>query len=184
MTGKQTDPVHPAMRDRLLTNRYGKLTVNQWLDITTQPLVALLVLFIPLGFVLIPRLLMLTRFGGVWGILLVLAILALAIVPRAIRYARMPLHVAELTADSAPPLWAFWRAPTFRDDARRSLNFGARLSPPVAPEYGKRYLVYYLKDGERHILLSAAPTDHPDAERWQPKQPFHDRLKRRNQDDT
>lgn len=176
------DTVHPAMRDRLLANRYGRLTVNQWLDISTQPLVALLVLFIPLGFVLLPRLLMLTRFGGLWAILFLLAVLALSIVPRAFRYSRMPLHCAEMTADSAPPLWMFWRAPTFRDEERQEVQFGARLSPPFAPEHGKRYLVYYLKDGERHILLSAAPTDHPDAGRWQPKQSFHDRLQRRTGD--
>lgn len=179
---EKNDPVHPAMRDRLLTNRYGKMTVNQWLDISTQPLVALMVLFIPLGFVLLPRLVMLTRFGGVWGIVLLLAVLALAIVPRAIRYARMPVQFAEMTADSAPPPWAFWRAPTFMDDTRRRIPFKTRLSPQVTPQYGKRYLVYYVKDDDRYILLSAAPTDHPQAEYWQPKGVFHDRLQRRSRD--
>ncbi len=178
---KQPEPVSKPMRDRLLTNRYGKLTVNQWTDIVTQPLVALAVLFIPLGFVLLPRLVLLTRFGGV-GILFILAVLALSLVPRAFRYARMPVQFAEMTADTTPPLWMFWRAPSFVDDDSQHIKFTSRLAPTFTTEYKQRYLVYYLKDDNRYILLSAAPVDDPNAERWQPHRAFADRLKRRPSD--
>lgn len=179
MATQKPDSVSKPMRDRLLTNRYGKLTVSQWTDIVTQPLVALAVLFIPLGFVLLPRLLLLTRFGSGIGILFILGVLALSLIPRAIRYARIPVQFAEMTADSAPPLWMFWRAPLFIDDSGQRVQFSSKLAPAFTMTHKRRYLVYYLKDNERYVLLSAAPLDHADMKRWQPNRVFEDRLKRR-----
>lgn len=179
-TSNKPESLPRAMRERLLTNRYGRLTVNQWVDVVTQPLVAVLVLFIPLGFMLLPRLLVFARFGGLWGLVVVLAALALVLLPRAYRYARLPVEYAELTADAAPPAWAFWRAPDFAGSDGKPLRFGLRLAPALRVDHGRRYLVYYMRDGDRHILLSAAPADHPDAAKWQPTGALETRLKRRS----
>lgn len=179
-----TDPVIPQMRRRIETNRYGKMTPNQWLDIVTQPLMAVMVLLIPLGFILLPRLLLLARFGGLFALVMAVLVIALALLPRAYRYARMPVRFAVLDARAdTTAMWAFWRPFTLYDAAGDPLRFRLRLAPSSRIRRDTAYLVYYLRESDdSYVLLSIAPADHPDADKWQPTRAFQTRLQRRGGD--
>ena len=91
----EPDSVPPEMRGRLLSNREGKLTGEQWKDMVSEPLVIVLLLAAPAIMVLGPRLLL-----GFRGFLFIAAVVLLVVmVPtlwRAFRYWRAPVHFAEL----------------------------------------------------------------------------------------
>ncbi|MFW5692074.1 MAG: hypothetical protein ACOCX3_01850 [Chloroflexota bacterium] len=180
MKRKRNDPVTPEMRERLLENRSGKMTVAQWLDIVMQPMTALVVLLIPAGFLLLPRAVALFARGG-WFIVLVLVAIALStFLMRAYRYARRPLRYATMDAvANTPPVWMFWRPLILRDEAGRVLRFRQRLAPRPPLARDETYHVYYLMDGDEPVLLSAAPVDHPDADQWRPSEDFAERSRRR-----
>jgi len=174
------DTVVPEMRERLEQNRYGKLTPGQWVDMILQPLGAVFAIMVPLGFVLLPRFVALMARGG-WILTLVLIVIFLAVALfRAVRYARMPLHFAEMTAErNAPPLWAFWQPLALHHTEKDFMyRFRKRLSPRPLVERDRLYLVYYLLDHDEPILLSIAPVDHPDADLWQPTRTFITKGKR------
>lgn len=176
MTDSVSEKIVPEMRERLLINSTGKLTVSQWMDIVTQPIVSLMILLVPLTFIL-PRLI----WGfGLWMIGLLLIVLIGVIVMRAFRYARLPVQFGRMQAkgDSAP-IWMVWRGSVLTDEAGKLFRFNSRLSPPPRLKQDSTYDVYYLRDNERLILLSVAPATHPDAKRWQPNKSFETRLKRR-----
>jgi hypothetical protein len=165
------------MRARLLTNRDGRLTPSQWRDMVTEPLVTLLLLLVPGMMVVGPRLF----FGAGWIIGLGgLGALAVVLLLRAQRYARLPVHYAVLSAgDEFRPFWMFWKAQTFYTESEKPLHFHKSLAPYMPLRSGERYLVYYLKDAETNVLLSIAPADHEDAAQWQPSSLYEARLKRR-----
>jgi hypothetical protein len=171
--------VVPAMRERLLTNRSGRLTANQWLDIVLQPLGAVLVLMIPFGVFMLPRLLLLLTRG--WMFLLVLlAVIAATLVFRAFRYARAPVRFARLRAvTDAPPFWMFWRPLVMQDADGKEIRFTRRLAPRPIVQSDRSYIAYYLQDHKEHVLLSIAPADHPGSENWLPNQLFKTRAQRR-----
>jgi hypothetical protein len=181
MAGNRHKTVVPEMRERLQTNRSGKLTTTQWLDIVMQPLATLLVFFIPVSVILLPRLALLVTRG--WWLLLVLFILAAVIVAfRAFRYARAPVYFARFHAhNETPPFWMFWKPLILHDDDGTPVRFGKRLSPRPLIDRDRAYIGYYLRDHNEHVLLSIAPADHPDAEKWQPDRFFEARAARRGQ---
>ena len=170
------EKILPEMRERLLTNSTGKLTVSQWTDIVTQPIVSLLILLVPLTFI-IPRLI----WGfGVWMIGFLLLILIGVILMRAFRYARLPVQFEKMQAEAdSAPFWMIWRGSVLADDAGKQMRFNSRLAPPPRLKRQTTYDVFYLRDNDRLILLSIAPANHPDAKRWQPTKAFETRLKRR-----
>ncbi len=179
MVKRSQHGVVPEMRERLMTNRSGKLTVGQWGDIVMQPLMSLLVMMIPL-LVILPRLVLAFWFGW-WLMIGVLMLLAVTTVFRAYRYARLPVYHAKLQADGgAPPFWMFWKSLELVGSDGTRYKFTSRLAPAVNLERDKFYDVYYLKDADRYVLLSIAPIDHPDAERWQPDRMHKVRLDRRH----
>ncbi len=173
--------VVPEMRKRLMQNRYGKLTPGQWVDMILQPLGAVFAVLIPLGFLLLPRFIALIVRGG-WVLTLGLIAVVLAVaVFRAVRYARLPLHCAEMqSVNGTPALWIFWQSPMLEDDDEKRWQFRRRLSPRPMLEREQRYLVYYLIDHDEPILLSIAPVDHPDADLWQPTRTFEAKRKRKS----
>lgn len=172
------DLVVPEMRDRLHVNRTGKLTSSQWVDVVTQPLVTLLALMIPASFILL-RWLFIARVG-IWAAVLVVLILTATTIFRAYRYARAPLYFDHLTArNGAAPFWQFWKPVELHKDDGTVMIFRKRLSPPPRIQSGRRYLVYYLREDPDYVLLSIAPSDHPDAPQWQPTATFDGRFKRR-----
>jgi hypothetical protein len=131
----------PEMRSRLEQNRYGKLTVGQWLDIVFQPAMALFVLLIPLGFLLLPRFLLLMARGG-WVLFFLLLMVFLAtFVLRAWRYARAPVHYAQMQAlRDTPPVWQFWAPLSLRTEDARDFQFRKRLAPRPHLQQGKLVL--------------------------------------------
>lgn len=181
MEKPKREKLSPEMRSRLLTNRHGRLTADQWKDMVMEPLITLLVLLIPGVFILGPRLGAL-MVGGFWLFALtgLLAVVA-SLVFRAQRYARAPVHFAILNAgDDFQPFWMFWKPQVLYTEAGNSIHFQKRLSPHVRLQRGERYLVYYLKDAQTNVLLSLAPASHPDADMWQPTERFGDRFSRRS----
>jgi len=175
---ERANRVVPQMRERLQVNRSGKLTVSQWTDIVSQPLVSLLILMTPLVFIL-PRFILLLR-AGWWMAVGGIAIVMLMLVFRAYRYARLPVHFAHLQApDNSAPFWMFWKPVTLQTPEGERISFKQRLSPPVQLRRNQQYIAYYLKDGDDYVLLSLAAADHPDASRWHPDAGFAARFKRR-----
>lgn len=173
------DGLAPQMRERLLANRSGKMTTDQWMDMVMQPLTALLVLMLPAVFFL-PRLLLLLARGG-WLLLLLLVLGVVAtFLFRAYRYARAPIYFGEFAVgDETAPSWAFWKPLVLRDEQGNAVKFGKRLAPRPMIQRDVRYMVYYLREPGDQVLLSIAPIDHPDAESWQPDRLFDARFKHR-----
>ena len=174
------DPVAPEMRDRLLINRSGKLTPSQWLDLVIQPLTPMLLLLLPAGIFVLPRLFFALARGG-WILLLVVAVILVgSFLLRARQYARRPVHHAQMTARAnTPPVWMFWRPLVLATDDGTILHFGKRLAPRPKITKGQRYAVYYLREVNDNVLLSIAPLDHPKISQWQPDNAFHERAIRR-----
>lgn len=174
------DPVNRDMRARLEQNRHGKLTADQWKEMVIEPLVTLMVLMIPAVVVMGPRLAMFVRGGTLYIVLLLVGILILSMILRAIRYARAPLHSARLyAADDIRPFWMFWKADVLYNESDKAVKFHKWLTPRTRLRPGQTYLVYYLKDAERNVLLSFAPADHEDTAKWTPSSVFEGRLHRR-----
>lgn len=181
MTKRKADVINDAMRQRLMTNRDGKIATDQWLDLVTEPLVVLLLVVAPALVILGPRFAM---FGAVaLRLPLLLLIGAVAVVVplllRARRYARAPLHFEVMYADEkvTAPLF-FWRPRRFESKSGEVKLFHKRLSPPMYYRPGYPYLVYYIEDNDTNILLSVAPADHPEADKWYPTRFFE--LRRRH----
>lgn len=177
MNKPKRDPVVPEMRQRLIVNRDGRLTPEQWGEMIAQPLVVVVLLT---GFALAafgPRLLPLLRFWWIVIPLLLLMVFAPAVL-RAYRYARAPIHFAKLTA-GAQPLGIVRKSLLFYTDEDQAVRFTARLAPRPPLQTDVEYLVYYLEDGDSKVLLSAAPAEHPDAEHWLPTRQFEARFQRR-----
>ena len=182
MEKPKRDGISRQAREQLLANRHGKLTTSQWWELISEPLVVLLLLLIPgillFGYVLIDLLA-----DGLWalGIIVVVA-LGVMLALRARRYARMAVEFAILYGGKEfRPSWMFWKARVLYDDTNKPVRFARTLTPLPALIPGKTYLVYYLNDGGRPVLLSIAPTDHPDADNWKPSVVFQERLSRRRQ---
>jgi hypothetical protein len=170
---RKREVVNEDMRERLVVNREGKLTTGQWLELTTEPLVTLLLLLAPALVILGPRLVVLLRFG--WWLLLLLAVAALIfpLLMRARRYARLPVHFGRFYADVRDrPWWKFWQPSLFYDEDDQALEFKRWLAPRPPLKINGEYLVYYLNDRDRRVVLSLAPADHEEAERWQPTYQF------------
>ncbi len=174
------DEISQDMRNRLLTNRHGKLTSDQWKDMVTEPLTVLLLLLTPAIIILGPRITGLIARG--WFVLL-LGILLVVVVPlvfRARRYSRAPIYFEHLYAgDNPTSVLLFWRPQILFTEAGNERRFTKRLAPSLSLRPNRGYLVYYLQDANQTVLLSMAPADHPDAQYWQPSTTFHERFARR-----
>ena len=180
METKNKDSVSSDMRARLLTNREGRLTGDQWKEAVTEPVVTLLLLLVP-GIMLLRSTLLAFVVGGLWMVGLAAVIgFAVMLLLRARRYARLPIYFGTFTGGEAfRPAWMFWRPLVLYGDSKTPMRFASSLSPYFPVQAGRSYLVYYLKDANRNILLSAAPADHPDAIHWRPTETFEERFARR-----
>lgn len=170
--------VTPEMRERLLANRDGKLTSSQWLSIVTRPLLAMLLLFGLAIIVFGPRMLLLTSRLWWLGLLLIGGLMLAPLIMRAQRYARLPVHFARLYSDV--PFRPWWRPMVFYTEADEPVEFKRRLAPSMPVRIDAEYLVFYLEDGNQRVLLSFAPADHEDAEKFMPTERFQLRFKQRS----
>ncbi len=180
MEKRKRDVIAPEMRRRLGANRDGRLTVTQWLDMVTAPLLITLVL-VAVALLVFRGRIFLVLARAAWIIVPALAlVVVLPLVLRAIRYARTPIHCANLFAGvRVQPLWMFWRPTLFYTDHNDPMRFERQLAPPFHTHIDREYVVYYLDDGGRKVLLSAIPADHEDAEIYAPSQQFNARQARR-----
>lgn len=176
---RKPDDITPEMRRRLMTNCNGKLTTDQWWDLTTEPLVGLLLLLPPLILLFGSRVAIFKL--TFWVMLLLgLGVLFVPVIFRARRYARAPVYFGTLYARSgAAPFWKFWRPPVLFAASGEEVRFSRRLAPYTPLRRDRAYHVYYLRDAEESTLLSIAPADHPDAERWKPTEAFAARFQQR-----
>ena len=163
------------MKKRLRANRRGKLTTGQWLDMVTEPLAPLLLLMVPALMIVGPRIAYFLRWLP-WLAGLFVVLFVIPMIFRARRYARRPLCFARLWAqEDAPPWWMFWRPQVLYTQSGEPLRFDKRLAPRMSLHYGKPYIAYYLEDPDHMVLLSIAPADHPEAEKWHPAEAFKER---------
>lgn len=168
----------PAMRERLTANQQGKLTTSQWKDMVTEPLAPLLLL-------ILPAILIFGRFGVASRFILlafpaVLIVLLLVGLLRARRYARLPVQFQVLYAEKPGFLIGLLRPIRFVTDSGTQVVFHRLLMPRPALKADYAYLVYYLNDPGRRILLSMTPADAPDADRWKPSEQFEQRHQSRS----
>lgn len=177
MLKRKRDVVSPEMRDALRANRDGRLTVDQWLSIVTQPLIWVIVLFALAALVFGPRMLLLTARFWWLGLLLLVLLIGVPVVLRARRYARLPVHFSRLTAGASAP---FSRATTMYSSGDVLYRFTRRLSPSMRLSPTNDYLVYYLEDASERVLLSLIPADHEDADQFLPSDKFKLRFNRRS----
>jgi hypothetical protein len=181
MSKPKRDIVSREMRARLMSNRDGKLTTDQWKDMVTEPFVKLLILMIPLSTVFILPIGRLALRNWWLFALIALVVIFLPIIARARRYARAPLQFATLYAGHMPRAWwMFWQPEVLYDENGKAYKFAKRLTPYAGLEPNEPYLVYYLREPEQQVMLSLAPAEHPDAEKWQPTKLFHQRQGKRS----
>lgn len=173
---KRQFQVTSEMVERLRVNRSGKLTPNQWIDIILYPMAALLVLFVPLSVFLFPYMF---RLWMSWPF--IIGIVAVVLVMRAIRYARLPVYYdVFLTRSPKLRLWGFWQSLTLYDKDHKKIQFKKILAPSPRLINNQSYLVYYLIDHDDYILLSIVEEDHPQIDQWKPNKQFESRFRNRN----
>ncbi len=181
MDKPKREVVSKEMRSRLLTNRHGKLTTDQWKDMVTEPIIKLLLLMVPAVLFFGPLAISMTvRVLWVVGVVIVI-LMIIPLIFRARRYARAPIHFATLYAGGNPLTpWLFWQADVLYTEAGESIRFGKRLAPFTVLRPNEAYSVYYLKEAKVNVLLSLAPAAHQDSDLWQPSESFHARQAQRS----
>lgn len=172
MAKRKREVLTSELRQQLNSNRHGRLTPGQWLTITLDPLITMLILLAPALIVLSWRLPALL--ARLWLVALVVVLVTgIPLVLRARRFARMPLTY-RLLYPSHQPLgrWRFWRSPLFYDDRGRVYRFARWLTPRYPVQSDHVYMVYCLDAGREYVLCSLLPLTHPDAESFQPSTEF------------
>ena len=155
----QADQLPSELLKDLERNREGRLSTRQRIALITEPLASLLLLSLPL-------LLLAGRYGAA-GRLVALALIAgfaLTMGLRALRFARVRLCYRVLFAEGMKARWMFWRKTTLTGKTGEAIRFDHRLSSRrlrLKPEQSLH--VYYIEAGERRILLTMIPRDHPQA---------------------
>jgi hypothetical protein len=165
-----TQSLPADMRQRLIVNRRGQLTPDQRRDLVMQPVVTLLLL-LPAILLYGPRFKgLLFAGGGMVGLVLVGLFVGL-LMWRSYRFNHARVYATVLQAGkSSRSRWAFWKPLTLYTQTKQPVYFHRRLAPGLRLEPAQDYLVYYLQEADRQILLSLAPADHPDAAQWQPSE--------------
>ncbi len=148
-------------------NRDGRLSTRQWLELITEPVVSLLLLSVPLVLI----------FGryGMAGRILVLALIAgflATIVLRALRFARVKLCYRVLYAERLQPRWKFWRKTVLTSRAGEPVRFQQKIAGKLKIKPDDALHVYFVSVGDRSILVSMIPQEHPKAELAEPSDDF------------
>jgi hypothetical protein len=181
---KKRESLSALLRNWLNINRTGKLASDQWLNLVTAPLYTIILLSIPLiAFFMIFRLRVLLRLGAVNRFVIPLFLVAVLVMflVRARRYARLPVrHGTFYGSDQSTFAWSqLRRRVTVYTEKGEPIMFSGFASSPPHLEPDTPYLMYFLEEPNQRVLLSFAPAEHPDIERWQPTDQFYARQKRR-----
>ncbi|MDX2138907.1 MAG: hypothetical protein SF123_12510 [Chloroflexota bacterium] len=178
MLKPKRDTTYTAMVERLRRNRDGRLTAEQWLSITVEPLITVLILLTPILIVMILRLGAFTRLLPIFLVLLAFGTLAMLLF-RARRYARLPMQTGVLYAAEQPMLRRLLtKTAVFYDDAGNVYRFSHWLAPRIPILPNQAYRIYYLKDSDRTVLCSVIPEDNPEAAQFAPSHSFQHRVRR------
>lgn len=148
-------------------NRDGRLSSRQWLELITEPLTSLLLLSVPLA-------LLLGRYGMAGRLLVVVLIVGflLTMAMRAFRFARVKLCYRVLYPEEIHPRWRFWKKTKLASRSGESVRFDKRIANKVKLEADQGLCVYYFDIGERRILVSMIPEEHPKADLAEPSDVF------------
>lgn len=148
-------------------NRDGRLSSRQWLELITEPLTSLLLLSVPLA-------LLLGRYGMAGRLLVVALILGflLTVAMRAIRFSRVKLCYRVLYPEEIHPRWRFWKKTTLASRSGESVRFDKRITSKVRMQLDQGLCVYYFDFGERRVLVSMIPEEHPKADLAEPSEVF------------
>jgi hypothetical protein len=179
MAKPKRESVRQEMLTRLRRNRDGRLTPDQWIAMTTEPLVTVLLLLSPVILIIGFRLpLLATR--GVLIALVVIVVLGFMLLMRARRYARANLNSGILYAAEQPLVRRLLgQAAVFYDDAGDVYKFSHWLAPRVPLIPNHPYRVYYLREADQTILCSLMSQDDPEFSQYQPTPTFQARTARR-----
>lgn len=182
---RKRKPITNMIKTWLGTNRHGRLTSDQWLNLVTAPILTLIFLSVPvtLLFIATPaRLLLAFRGYGRWVLPIFLGALVIMLVLRARRYARLPVYQGIFYSDERETSLGGMFQQNLRlfTEKGEPITFQRFAGPKPALEPDTPYMVYFLVEEDQRTLLSYAPTAHPDVERWEPSEKFYERQKGRN----
>jgi len=149
-------------------NRIGRLSKRQWIELTTEPLVTLLLLSTPVILLLGANI----AIAGRWIFLGLIAVLGITMLVRATRFARVKLHYQILYAEQTHPRWQFWRKITLIAKTGEPVCFDHHIVSPLHLQNEHAYLVYFIDVAGSKTLVSLAPARHPKADKWQPLPEF------------
>ena len=170
------------MRSRLAQNREGRLTSDQWKDMVTEPLTVLLLLMVPVVIFIGPRVLAFGARGLIFVLLTALLVMVIPLIFRARRYARAAVQFERLYAgDNPTPITRFWQPLELYSADGQPIRFKKRLAPYTLLHPNRSYLVYYLREHDHNVLLSLAPAEHPEVDKWLPTTTFYNRQAQRVQ---
>ncbi len=151
-------------------NREGRLSSRQWMQLISEPLTTLLLLSVPL-------VLLLGRYG-MGGRLIALALIAafmLTIAMRALRFSRVNLCYRVLYPEAIHPRWRFWKKTSLVSKSGEPVRFDKQIASKFKLLRDRGLCVYYFDYGQRRILISMIPAEHPKADLAEPSAAFVDR---------
>jgi hypothetical protein len=165
--GTQSNTQSNDLKKDLERNRDGRLSSRQWWTLITEPLASLLFLTIPL-------ILIVGRFGpaGRWIFLIVILGFVITMGFRAVRFARVRLHYRVLYAEKLRPRWMFWRKIQLMTKSGKPLYFDHHIASQLNLQQNQAVSVYYIKAGDRCVLVSLMPQKHPAATSAAPTSQF------------
>jgi hypothetical protein len=153
------------MRTRLLANKGGKLTREQWRDLVFEPLTPLLILLFPgllLAGGLMGRALLAGR-GLIFVLAVAVAVFVVPVVARAWRYSNAQILADTFyTGAEGVSRWLFWRPEVLYTAKGEPVRFRRRVAPLTLLKANTAYRVYYLEEATSAVLLSIAPADYPE----------------------
>ncbi len=151
-------------------NREGRLSSRQWLELITEPLTSLLLLSVPLA-------LLLGRYGMAGRLLVVALIIGflVTVALRALRFSRVNLCYRVLYLEEIHPRWRFWRKTSFASKSGEQVRFHKRIASKIKLQPESGLCVYYFDFGQRRVLVSMIPEEHPKADLAEPSASFVNR---------
>lgn len=170
----------------LKSNRNGRLTSDQWLNLVMEPLLPMVLLAIPLVVFMLfspaSRMFSFARYSR-YAMPVFLVAMFVMLLLRARRYAVLPIFYDVCYAGEGKS-WVvsrFSRQLIVYAADGEPVTFNRFVAQPPHLESNMPYIMYYLDEPDRCTLLSFAPAEHPDAQNWQPTDDFRKRQLKRTQ---
>lgn len=162
-----TNTLSSEFKKDVQRNRDGRLSSRQWIALITEPLISLLLLAVPL--------ILLVGRGGIAGryiVLIVMGAVAVTMVFRAFRFARVTLHYRVLHVETARKRWMFWRKLKLTTKMGDTITFDQQITTKLNLPLNQAVHAYYIVIADRKILVSLLPEKHPQANLATPTNQF------------